>query len=97
LIEKEKEIYVFRMLQEGLSNVEKHASATACNLSSEELNDRIVFTLKDNGRGFKFSNETDGGLGIKTLRERAQFIGANLGIQSATDKGTIITISIPKK
>jgi len=98
LIDKEKEIYLFRMLQEGLSNVEKHASATACNLSSEELDDRVVFTLKDNGRGFKFSaNKTDIGLGLKTLKERAQFIGANLGIQSAPAKGTIITISITKK
>ncbi len=98
LIAKEKEIYVFRMLQEAMTNVEKHANATACNLSSNEDKNYLTFTLKDNGKGFKeVPNSLDEGLGMKTLKERAQFIGADLKIDSKPEKGTIITIKIPKK
>lgn len=99
LIPKEKEIYVFRMLQEAITNVEKHAEATACNLSSEEKKKDLVFTLKDNGKGFEMPKDrTDfEGLGMKTLQERALFIKADLTINSTPGKGTTITIKIPKK
>jgi|SRR5690554_6827606 len=99
LIPKEKEIYVFRMLQEALTNVEKHAKATACNLSSEEKKKELIFTLKDNGKGFEMPKDTAEfqGLGMKTLQERAQFINADLTIKSIPEKGTTITIKIPKK
>ena len=99
LISKEKEIYVFRMLQEAITNVEKHAEATACNLASEEKKRVLVFTLKDNGKGFETPKDKADfeGLGMKTLQERAQFIKADLTINSTPGKGTTITIKIPKK
>lgn len=53
LISKAKGIYVFRMLQESITNVEKHAEATACNLSSEDKKNFLIFTLNDNGKGFE--------------------------------------------
>lgn len=98
LISKAKEIYIFRMLQECITNVEKHANATACNLSSEEKKDAVIFTLKDNGNGFVLAEEGEalGGLGMRTLKERAQFIGAILDIKSIPNKGTSITIKVPK-
>ena len=99
LISKEKEIYVFRMIQESITNVEKHAEATACNLSSEYKKDFLIFILKDNGKGFEVpkNNEDFEGLGMKTLKERAQFIKVDLDIQSIPGKGTTVTIKIPKK
>jgi len=106
LIAREKEIYVFRMLQESITNVEKHADATACNLSSELIpasklikKGLLVFRLKDNGKGFEVpkNKEDYKGLGMKTLQERAQFIGAKLDILSAPAKGTTVTIKIPQK
>ena len=98
-IPKEKEIYLFRMLQECLTNVEKHAEATACNLSVTENKKKVTFQLKDNGKGFSFPGNTSKleGLGMKTLQERAQFIGAALTIDSHPNKGTIISIKVPKK
>jgi len=99
LISKAKEIYIFRMLQECITNVEKHANATACNLSSEEKKDAVIFTLKDNGKGFVLAEggKAWGGLGMRTLKERAQFIGAVLDIKSIPNEGTYITIKVPKK
>ena len=95
---KENEIYVFRMLQEAMTNVEKHSQATACNLTSKETKNYLVFTLKDNGKGFKAdSMNTNEGLGMKTLKERAQYIGATLDIESVPEKGSSVSIKIPKK
>ncbi len=99
LIDKEKEIYIFRMLQEAITNVEKHAEATACNLSLKEEKKHLIFILKDNGKGFnsyKIKNSFEG-LGMKTLNERAHYIGADLDIKSILEKGTTITIKIQKK
>ena len=96
LIEKEKEIHVFRILQEALTNVEKHAQATACNLAAEDGKTHLLFTVKDNGTGFK-NEASNEGLGMKTLRERAQLIGAALDITSESGKGTVLTLKIPKK
>jgi len=96
LISKEKEIYVFRMLQEAITNVEKHADANACNLSTTETNSEVIFILKDNGKGFETSSTSEG-LGMKTLQERARFINANLKIKSISNKGTSIILKIPKK
>ncbi|MEZ4873965.1 MAG: sensor histidine kinase [Flavobacteriaceae bacterium] len=95
LLPKEKEIHVFRMLQEALTNVEKHAQATACNLAAEDGKTHLLFTVKDNGTGFKNEASSEG-LGMKTLRERAQLIGAALDIASESGKGTVLTLKIPK-
>lgn len=98
-IGKEKAIYIFRILQEALTNVEKHAEATACNLSVFEEKKHIIFTLKDNGKGFVLKNNPTErkGLGMKTLEERARFIEAELSVDSVLKKGTTITLKIPKK
>jgi signal transduction histidine kinase len=96
LIEKEHEIYVFRMLQEAMTNVEKHAAANACNLASIEEKNQLIFILKDNGKGFETSTHSEG-LGMKTLQERARFINADLKIDSSLEKGTTITLKIQKK
>jgi signal transduction histidine kinase len=98
-IAKEKAIYIFRMLQEAITNVEKHAEATACNLSALEEKKQVIFILKDNGKGFVMNkNPTESkGLGMKTLEERARFIQAELNIDSILTKGTTMTLRIPKK
>jgi len=91
-----KKLFLFRMLQEGITNVEKHAQATACNLKVFKKNDRIVFQLKDNGKGFVYQKDaTTGNLGMKNLQERALYIGAVAEIKSITNKGTTLTISLP--
>lgn len=96
LIPKEKELLVFRMLQECIANVEKHANATACNLTVTKQSKRIVFKLKDNGKGFSVENaqQSNASLGMQSLKERAQYINAFFDIKSEEDKGTIVTIKI---
>ncbi len=98
LIPKKKEIFIFRMLQECITNVEKHSEATACQLSVKTNDDYVIFKVKDNGKGFKLLEkleETDS-LGMKTLQERSHYIGAIFTINSKIGKGTTIQIKIPK-
>ncbi|MDY0781032.1 sensor histidine kinase [Tenacibaculum sp. IB213877] len=97
-ISKEKGLFIFRMLQECIANVEKHAKATACNLTITNEAKIIRFVLKDNGSGFIVNNamNSNESLGLKSLQERAQFINAILNIQSNPKTGTVITIKIAK-
>jgi signal transduction histidine kinase len=95
-ITKEKELFIYRMLQECISNVEKHSAATACNLTVKSKNSQMQFQLKDNGKGFSVEtiNTTKTSLGIRSLKERAQYMNAELDIKSVKEKGTTITIKI---
>jgi len=96
-ISKDKEIFIFRMIQECLNNVEKHSKAKACNIIVKNLNDSVLFQIKDNGIGFDVSENSEilNSLGLKTLKERTQIIGAQLSINSTKGKGTTIQIKVP--
>ncbi len=97
-IEKEKEIFIYRMVQECLANVEKHSQAKACRVMVSETETYIKFEIKDNGIGFNVSKkmETVNSLGLKSLKERAKFLGAVVGVNSVKGKGTTINIKIYK-
>ncbi len=97
-ISKDKEIFVYRMIQECLNNVEKHSKAHACIVSNEEKPDMIIFKVKDNGVGFDISENSilPNSLGMKTLKERAQIIKGSLEIISEKGKGTTVQIKVPK-
>ncbi|WP_435133339.1 tetratricopeptide repeat-containing sensor histidine kinase [Formosa sp. A9] len=98
-IPKEKEIFIFRMIQECLNNVEKHSQAKACVVSIENINDAVLFEIKDNGRGFDVTEDSEllNSLGMKTMKERAQITNTQLSINSVKGKGTSIQIKVPKQ
>ncbi|QDO93979.1 sensor histidine kinase [Formosa sediminum] len=98
-IPKDKEIYIYRMIQECLNNVEKHSKANACIVSLSNLKDAVIFQIKDNGIGFDITENSKllNSLGMKTLKERARLVGAQLSIDSTKGKETIIQIKIQKK
>ena len=86
------------MLQECLTNVEKHSKAKACRVEIKETLQHFIFVIQDNGVGFdvKEKMQTLNSLGLKNLKERAQIIGAQLIINSEKENGTLISIYIPK-
>lgn len=98
-IEKEKEIFIYRMVQECLANVEKHSQAKACRLKVTENNTYIEFEIKDNGIGFNVNEKSKliNHLGLKNLEERAHIVGAILDIVSVPEKGTTVIIKILKQ
>ncbi len=85
---------LLRILQEALSNVTKHAEATAV-VVRWEVNERdATLTITDNGRGFSTDGTIrDSAYGLIGMRERAEVIGAQLSLESQLGSGTTITVS----
>jgi signal transduction histidine kinase len=87
---------LYRIAQEALQNIAKHASATRVELLMQMEPERLTLEIKDNGKGFDTSREFPGHLGMKSMPERAAQIGGEFHIQSQPGTGTVITVAIPK-
>jgi len=85
---------IFRIFQESLTNVARHAEAKSVRASLIEEDETVVLIVQDDGRGFKES-EGAGSLGILGMKERAQGCGGELKITSSPGNGTTVTIRIP--
>jgi len=95
----EREIAVFRIAQEALSNIGRHAGAEHIELRVEFANGRFVLEIRDDGRGFTPPALSDlaaaGHFGLLGMHERAQLIGAALDIRSNPGAGTTIVLTAP--
>lgn len=93
-------IVIYRICQEALNNIAKHSKANLVTLSLRKINGLIELNLQDNGQGFNveriFSIESyKKGLGLGSMRERAELSGGIFSIESVSGKGTIIRASWP--
>jgi PAS domain S-box-containing protein len=91
------EIALFRIVQEALNNVVKHARATEAALSLRQNGQAVVLSITDNGVGFDTMAKPilgGYGMGTTTMRERAEAIGARLELQSVPGKGTQVTVEL---
>jgi|ETNmetMinimDraft_2_1059921.scaffolds.fasta_scaffold30874_2 signal transduction histidine kinase len=98
--EPEVEILIFRIIQEALTNVGRHANASIAKVVIELLDGRTIFSISDNGIGFELSESVDdlpksGKLGLAGINERALLLGGDLQVQTSRGKGTSITVEIP--
>ena len=98
-ISKETGLHIYRILQESLSNIVKHANAKSVYVSILKKSSYILIVVKDNGIGFDFKKKlkNSDSLGMKTLKERAKVINGNIKILSIIGKGTKTTLLIPVK
>jgi two-component system sensor histidine kinase DegS len=99
-LKPEEELVLFRIAQETLNNVRKHAAASRVTIQLEFHPGKARMSLKDNGRGFDAPTRVDelfatGRLGLIGMYERAQLLGGALRIQSEPGSGTTITVEIP--
>jgi signal transduction histidine kinase len=89
---------LFRVAQEALRNVERHAQASAVRLTVRVLNGGLQLAVQDNGRGFDPSLYPDRpSLGLVSMRERLQFFGGELDIETGPEQGTTIVAWLPIK
>jgi signal transduction histidine kinase len=100
LFSPKAQVLVYRIVQEALTNVRKHAGAHKVSLSIERHDDRVSFVVEDDGVGFDTEGATmrdacDKGLGLTTMRERAWMLGATLEVASERGKGTRVSLSAP--
>jgi PAS domain S-box-containing protein len=93
---RERSTAVFRILQEALTNILRHAQATSVDITMEVEADEFVLTVMDNGRGIT-ENEKSGlqSLGLLGMRERAHLIGGKMDITGVEGKGTVVTVRVP--
>jgi len=100
--EPDTEIVLFRVVQELLSNIVKHADATAIEVNMDYRQDALVIAVKDNGKGFRQPMEYAGahhgkGLGLRNMRKRIGAIHGRFHIDSLPGRGTRIQIEVPRK
>jgi signal transduction histidine kinase len=92
-VPKETAICMYRILQEGLKNIGKHAKATHVRVRLYKKNDFLCLLLKDNGIGFEFNSTVEtAGIGLASMAERARMINADFSIESGYGKGTAIKL-----
>jgi two-component system sensor histidine kinase UhpB len=94
-LSSEAELVVYRVAQEALTNVARHADSTTATLTVESDADRLTLTVRDYGRGLPNDSEKDGN-GMRGMRERAGMIGANLRIETPNNgPGTELRLELP--
>ncbi len=96
----ETELAMFRIAQETLNNVRKHAQASEVNITVKLDSNNVKMTITDNGKGFLTSRLTgdlarEGKLGVLGMEERARLIGGDLKIKSEPGKGTTVLARAP--
>lgn len=86
---------VFRIIQESLTNVARHAQARSVSISLDRLPDRVRLEIQDNGRGFDPAAVDAGRFGLLGMRERVQELGGSLALRTSPESGTQILIDLP--
>jgi len=87
---------VFRILQESLTNVQRHAQATRVNVLLRKEEDRLVLTIQDDGCGIPPATLNDPmSIGLAGMRERALLLGGQCEIRSQSSSGTTVEVRIP--
>ena len=94
------ELAFYRIAQEALNNISRHAQASTASLTFSFLPGEVVLEVSDNGRGFEVPKSPaefapSGHFGLLGLYERAELIGASLKIQSTPGQGTHLTVGLP--
>jgi signal transduction histidine kinase len=96
-LEQTVETVLFRVLQELVNNIIKHAQATEVSIQLIRHETELTILIEDNGVGFNVDKVLDkeGGIGLKNIQSRVAFLNGQVFFDSHVDKGTTVTIEIP--
>lgn len=98
-LSKDEELQIFRIVQEALQNIQKHARATVVTVRLEVTDAAILATIQDDGRGFvpqHVESTTLSGAGLRGMVERAAAVGGELLVESEPGIGSTIRFSLPR-
>jgi two-component system sensor histidine kinase UhpB len=93
-LDDDVQLVVYRVAQEALTNAARHSEAQRIAVNLRRSGDAVELEVADDGRGFAFE-QSERGLGIGGMRERALLIGAELTIESRPGHGTTVRLSVP--
>lgn len=101
-LDVDTQINLYRMLQEGLNNIYKHAEATEAVVKLTAAHPNLLLRIEDNGRGFdveKRAREIDSEkrMGMRSLQERTELLGGTMIVSSTPGRGTRILIKLPRR
>jgi signal transduction histidine kinase len=88
-------VALFRIAQEALNNVVKHAHAKNVHIEISTEANAVVLTVRDDGEGFDASGAPRGRWGMTTMRERAEAAGGSFELQSKPGAGTVVRARVP--
>lgn len=93
----EIETALYRIIQEGLTNIVRHAEARTASIFIEYSGDKVLAVIEDDGKGFQpaVDRQQDGHLGLYGIKERAELLSGKVEIESHIDHGTSLYIEIP--
>jgi signal transduction histidine kinase len=98
-LQPEAEVTAYRIVQEALTNVVKHAHATSCRVYLQRLANTLLVTVEDDGVGFDPAatdrSDHQHRLGLIGIRERVSRLGGSLRLESAPGRGTRLTVELP--
>jgi two-component system nitrate/nitrite sensor histidine kinase NarX len=92
ILPAEVQVAFYRVCQEALSNVAKHAKANRAEINLKQEGDVVELCIRDDGQGFDSKQTTSGHYGLGMMRERAEAVGALLSVTSQPGHGTELTI-----
>jgi signal transduction histidine kinase len=100
LFSNEAQIVIYRIFQEALSNIVKHAQATHVSIAMERNDESVAFVIEDNGKGYdpekvQRRSSAERGLGIPAIIERVRMLGGTLNLSSHESRGTSICFTLP--
>ena len=94
----EKELILFRILQEAINNILKHADATTITVNLDFSQQQLQMEITDNGKGFNLaevSGQPEAGAGLKNMQKRIRMISGRFSMETEPGKGTRIDIRLP--
>lgn len=103
-LDTELESTIYRVIQEALTNVARHAQASTAVVAVHARDGRVIATVTDDGRGFSRDGaaqrrtpeqELKGGFGMSGMQERAELVGGELTIEPAPGRGTLVRLAVP--
>jgi two-component system, chemotaxis family, CheB/CheR fusion protein len=92
------ELSLYRIIQELINNILKHSGASRAFIELVKDANQIMLKVKDNGKGFDYQKlEKHRGLGLSSIRNRANLLGGTMKVDSKPGKGTLVTIMVKQK
>lgn len=96
-LDENQTVTIFRIVQESLTNVARHAEASCVRIALSQSADHFIVEVRDNGKGFCGNAPKKKSFGLLGMRERAAVLGGRIDITSAPQQGTVVSMRIPMK
>jgi PAS domain S-box-containing protein len=96
VLNADQSLTLFRIIQESLNNVAKHAQASKVNIHFIDSGDALLMVVRDDGIGFDTAVQKENSHGLLGIRERALMVGGQARISSSSGKGSSVSVSLPR-